>query len=151
MKYFIIFFILFPTMVFAGTTKLYTDDDIDVYRHPSDNENRAPIAGSSGSLLQEDRKPVNEKAEAEYWCDRMTKAKDKLKRAQKTLIDAGMTEAGVRGTYGRKYIGGSAVTDAAIEENKAKDEVRAAQDEVNYIEEDARRKSIPPGWLYCNY
>jgi hypothetical protein len=148
----IIFIILtccfYGTLAFAGT-KLYMDDDLNDYRHPSDNQNTMPT--QNYSLETTPSQPLSGKADAEYWCDRMTKANNRLERAQKALIDSGMTAAGVRGTYGRKYIGGSAVADTTIEENRAKDEVRAAQDDLNNIEEEARRKSIPPGWLYCNY
>jgi len=139
------FFLLFSSNVFCA--KLFTDDDLEGYDYSNGQTERAP--DTSLHVIQS-RGP-SQKEDAEYWCNRMTAAKDRLKRAIKGLIDKGITESDIRSSYGRRYIGASAVANAAIEEDKARDEARAARDDVNNIEEEAHRKEIPPGWLYCNY
>jgi hypothetical protein len=142
--YLIIFLLSLPLLSFAADRKVFTDDDLQQYQYghtprETTQEINNPLSGVQG------------KKDAKWWCDTMTAAKDRLEQAQKALIDAGMTEVNIKNTYGKKYIGASAVADAKIEENKAKDEVRSAQDALKKLEDDAHREGVPPGWLYCNY
>ncbi len=93
----------------------------------------------------------SEEEEREYWCDRGTKAQDRIRRAEKSTRDALVTETWTRNTYGSKHAGSQAVASTTIEANKAVDEYRAAQDDWERLQEEAQRRSIPPGWLYCNF
>lgn len=130
---------------FADNSKVYTDDDLSRYQYGNGDQmgGRDEVNSSSVSSSKSDDKY--------HWCDISTAANERLKRAQKALIDIGMKDAEVRARYGSRYSGSQAVAATGIEENKAKDEVRAAQDAIRQLEEDATRRNIPPGWLYCNF
>jgi hypothetical protein len=149
-KYIVIIFLLVLSVLFAGSASAFTDEDLEKYKS-HDVEIQKDTEINLNQDTSPSQRPVNETAEAESWCDRMTKAKDRLRRAALAAVDSGSTAAGIQGTYGRKYIGGTAVVDSRIEYNKAKDELRAAEDDVKNIEEEAQRKNIPPGWLRCQF
>ena len=147
---FIIIMIVLCSPAFAGSSKAYTDDDLENYS----KENRIPSSPDTVAAPHSSDIPkvgASEKDQAEQWCQRATQAKDRITKAKKTLYDSASTEVDTRRTYGRRYIGSTAVATTSIETDRARNELRDAEDDYKRIVEEADRKGIPPGWLYCNY
>jgi hypothetical protein len=141
--------ILISAFSVYAAEKVYTEDDLKSYDYGNGEVDNDKSDSSHSFQLKSSETSQN--SEAEYWCNRMTNAKNRVKNAFLATVDSGVTARGVQKTYGTRYIGGQAVADARIEENKARNELRSAEDDVRNIEEEAHRKGIPPGWLDCNF
>jgi len=148
---FIIILIILCPPVFAENPKVYSDDDLEIYgRGIKQEEPDAPISKEQPQY-DLNISDTSKREQAEIWCQRSTKAKDRIERAKQALADSEITELSTRATYGRRYIGADAVATTSVATDRARKELRDAEDEYNRLIEEADRKSIPPGWLYCNY
>jgi hypothetical protein len=140
--------LMFITPVYAIRT--FTNEDIEKYQGEEITSEEipappAPIIKNESQQSNDDK----EQAKKDYWCNRATQARNRQARAAKALTDALVTEASISAQYGDRYSGAQAVTNATIERNRAADEARAAKDDLEQIEEEARKKGIYPGWLRC--
>ena len=98
------------------------------------------------------QKPEEEKGEA-WWRQRMTQARDELRRnemfaeALQTRINALTTDFASRDDpYQRARIGEDRGK-AMAELDRVRSEIELQKKKIGEIEEEARRASVPPGWL----
>ncbi|MFO0753938.1 MAG: hypothetical protein U0411_11535 [Thermodesulfovibrionales bacterium] len=163
----ILFSLLFFSLLFpfspaaAGDTAVqgegavYTDRDLEKYKNPSDSEHEKQGKKSVKTEgRKEDPAKAKERQEQEYWCKRAQFHQKKLEKAQREVEKAQAKRAALEeeaaGEIGatRKKVEKSIKETEKRLQNAQKDRAEREKD-LGRIEEEARRKGIPPGWLRC--
>ncbi len=125
----------------------FSNDDIDKYRNPSDNRpqerRRAPA-----STIKNDNKKTRGKQEQEYWCKRATMAKRKIENAGRDVREQ---EEDISREESKNVRTSRKMNTLKSRLKKAKDHLSSAERDLNDIEHEAHRKSVPPGWLRCQF
>ncbi len=147
---FIVLLLILPCIVFAGESPVFTDMDLQKYKRSSDSEVQYQEY-ETPKITEPEYSVSDERAQRESWCERATKARNRVEKTKRALISASETYIRIKTTYGTRYAGAKAVTEASIEMNKAEAEAIDAENEMKRIEDEAHRKSIPPGWLQCRF
>ncbi len=125
----------------------FSNDDIEKYRNPSDNRpqerRRAPA-----STIKNDNKITREKQAQDYWCKRATAAKRKIDYAGRDVRER---EEDISHEESKNVRTSRKMNTLKSRLKKAKDHLSSAERDLNDIEHEAHRKSIPPGWLRCQF
>jgi hypothetical protein len=133
---------------------LFTNDDIEKYRQPSDNkpQEQKPQQQQKKTVpsakKDEDKKNQGKQGQ-EYWCKRTTAAMRKIEKAAQDVREREeeiSREQSKNGHTSRKKN-----TTLQGKLKKAKDHLSSAERDLSDIEHEAHRKSIPPGWLRCQF
>jgi hypothetical protein len=149
---FIVFLIILLAGLFpcAGSAEQdippFSNKDLERYRSASD-EAPVPVTALKAEKPAATRK--DEQREKNYWCSRaqtyqkkIDRARDKVKEVEQLASDESgglaFSESRLKKPTRKKY-------------ERAKKELREAERELQYLEEDAHRKDIPPGWLRCQF
>jgi FtsZ-interacting cell division protein ZipA len=138
---------LFPS---AGSAEqdipTFSNKDLERYKSPSD-ETTVPAAAQKVEKPRKTRK--DEQREKNYWCSRARSYQKKIDRAKEKVKEVEQLAS--------DESGGQAFTESRLKKptrkkyEKAKKELKEAERELQYLEEDAHRKDIPPGWLRCQF
>ncbi len=126
---------------------LFTNDDIDKYRYPSDNRPQEQKR-TAPSTIKDGNKKAREKQEQEYWCKKATVVKKKIENAGR---DVRGREEDISREQSKSVRTSRKINTLQSRLKKAKDHLSSAERDLNDIEHEAHRKSIPPGWLRCQF
>jgi hypothetical protein len=124
----------------------FSNKDLERYKSPTDE---APVPATRRTVAKRRTAGKDEQREKDYWCNRarayqkkIDRARDKVKEVEQLASDESgglaFTESRLKKPTRRKY-------------ERAKKELKEAERELRYLEEDAHRKDIPPGWLRCQF
>lgn len=130
-----------------GKTPSFTNDDIDKYRSPSDNRPREQSRTAPATVKDGNRK-AREQQEQDYWCKRATIAKKKIEQAGRDVKER---EEDLSREQSKSVRTSRKMNTLQSRLKKAKDHLSSAERDLNDIENEAHRKSIPPGWLRCQF
>jgi hypothetical protein len=125
---------------------VYSNQDLEKYKLPSDSR---PVEIRKRDIREErkiDARTAKDNLERERWCKRTTAQKRKIEKAQ---YDVQTSEKALRREEERDVHDtkkGKQLRDR-LEQEKRK--LAVAEGEMNDIENEARRKGVPPGWLRC--
>jgi hypothetical protein len=138
---------LFPCAGSAGQDiPTFSNKDLERYKSPTD-ETPAPATRQTASKRRTARN--DQQREKDYWCSRAQAYQKKIDRAQDKVKDVEQLAS--------DESGGQAFTESRLKKptrrkyERAKKELKEAERELRYLEEDAHRKDIPPGWLRCQF
>ncbi len=142
---------LFPGVVRAADpaqqeTPTFSNKDLEKYSNPSD-ETPVPAAGRTIEKIA--TTGTGEQREKNYWCSKANEYRKKIDRARDEVQDVERLAS--------RENGGEAFAESRLRKptrkkyEKAKKRLREAERELQYIEDDAHRKDIPPGWLRCQF
>ncbi|MBZ0158198.1 MAG: hypothetical protein K8I29_18535 [Alphaproteobacteria bacterium] len=137
-----------------GEGQVYTNRDLKQYRNPSDarQEKRSAKAGDK----KEDAAKAKERQEQEYWCKRAQFHRKKIEKAQREMEKAEAKRAALQ----EDAAGAAGQKKKTLEKNiknterrlqSARKELAERERDLGGIEEEARRKGVPPGWLRCQF
>ena len=123
----------------------FTNQDLEKYR--TDDSAAAPAAFRTEARKRTAKR--DEQKDKAYWCKRareyqkkIDRAKDEVKDSEKDVSDdsgaSNLSERKASKSSRRKY-------------EQAKKQLREAQRDLSYLEEEAHRRDIPPGWLRCQF
>ncbi len=141
--------LLFP--VFAASAEngsqkeapVYTNEDIEKYKMPSDN--KAPdIIINKASEKTERSKKANEEREQEYWCKKALQYKNKRERMQDNISD-------IEKMLMRENICWKTKKALRKKLEDAQKKMKYADKDLTDLEDEAHRKGIPAGWLRCQF
>jgi hypothetical protein len=123
----------------------FSNQDLEKYKSPDDN------ASAQGAVRVEKMNRTakrDEQREKENWCSRARECQKKIDRAKDELKDeedrtnddsgTGLKKHKMRKQTRRNYV-------------QARKKLREAERDLSYLEEEAHRKDIPPGWLRCQF
>jgi predicted nucleic acid-binding Zn-ribbon protein len=125
----------------------FTNDDIDNYRMPSDNSPQEQRKTAPSAIKDESRK-ARGKQEQEYWCKRANVVKRKIEKADRELRER---EEEISHEQSKSVRTSRKMNTLQSRLKKAKDHLSSAERDLSDIENEAHRKSIPPGWLRCQF
>ncbi|MBI5848577.1 MAG: hypothetical protein HZB31_11660 [Nitrospirae bacterium] len=126
---------------------LFTNDDIDKYRKSSDNKPQEQGKISPSAKKDEGTK-ARGKQEQEYWCKRAAVAKRKIEKAEREVKEQ---EEEISRERSKSVHTSRKMNTLQSRLKKAKDHLSSAEGDLTDIENEAHRKSIPPGWLRCQF
>jgi phage-related minor tail protein len=138
---------LFPCAASAGQdTPTFSNRDLERYKSPTDG---TPAPATRRTAAKRRTARDDRQREKDYWCSKaqacqkkIDRARDKVKEVEQLASDESggltFTESRLKKPTRRKY-------------EKAKKDLKKAERELRYLEEDAHRKDIPPGWLRCQF
>jgi len=129
---------------------LYSNDDIENYRSPSDKRPKEQIrtAPSIKSVTKDESKRSREKQDQDYWCKRATTAKKKIEHAGREVREQ---EEDISREQSKKVQTSGKIKTLQSRLKKAKYRLSSAERDLNDIESEAHRKGIRPGWLRCQF
>jgi hypothetical protein len=123
----------------------FSNKDLEKYKSPSDN---APMPAPAPKV-ETTRTSTQQQREEMYWCRKAREYQKKIDRAQEKVKDAERLAS--------EESGGQAFTESRMKKptrrkyEKAKKELKEVRRELQYLEEDAHSKDVPPGWLRCQF
>ncbi len=125
-------------------TPYFSNEDIERYKMPSDNKSQ----GSGAAMTYDKEQRMREKKEhqeSESWCKKANSARRRIEKAQDEILEAKKELS--EEDMGRKKKA------AALRKKLGKAEKlkEYAERDLSDLEEEARRKDIPPGWLRCQF
>ena len=123
----------------------FSNKDIEQYRKSPD-----AVPGKTGKAVQEERKTAAKAAREgqEAWCKRARAQKKKIAQAQYDLDKA---KKDLSAAKEKDFRGNKKSTRLQDRVERAKQRLSDEEQEMNDLEDEARRKSIPPGWLRCQF
>jgi flagellar biosynthesis GTPase FlhF len=124
----------------------YSNRDIEKYKQPSDSRPVETKKSNSKEERKMDARTAKDNLERERWCKRTTAQKKKI---EKTKYDVQTTEKALRREEERDFHGTKKSKQMRDRLDQQKRKLAAEEGELNDIENEARRKSVPPGWLRC--
>lgn len=130
-----------------GKTPSFTNNDIDNYRNPSDNRPREQRKTTASAVKDGNRK-AREQQEQDYWCKRANNLKRKIENAGQEVRER---EEQIAREQSKNIRTSRKMNTLQSRLKKAKDHLSSAERDLNDIENEAHRKSIPPGWLRCQF
>jgi peptidoglycan hydrolase CwlO-like protein len=92
-----------------------------------------------------------EKEEKEYWCKRATEYRKKIEKAQEDFEETEKKLAELEGNPLPNAKSKKALKQLNSKLRKSKKQLRNAERDLSYFEDEAHRKGIPPGWLRCQF
>lgn len=127
-----------------GESVVYTNEDIEKYRKPSDKiarDAKAPVARE----LKEQAKGAESQKEKDYWCKKATAYRKGIEEAGDNVKEAENKLSGLKPKDKKK------ISQAQKNLERARKELRMRERDLSDLEEEAHRKGIPPGWLRCQF
>lgn len=140
---------LFPGFAFGEDKKeapLYTNQDIEKYKKPSDSKSAAVRTDKTSEKSGKSQK-LKEEHEREYWCKTATSYKRKIEKVKDDIAEAEKElsgESSMHISYKKKKTIQNKIT-------KSKKQLRYAEKDLAEFEGEAHRKEVPPGWLRCQF
>lgn len=125
---------------------LYTNQDIEKYKKPSDSKSRVVRTDKAEGKKEKSQKS-KEELEKEYWCKTATSYKKKIEKIKDEIAEAEKElsgESSMSLSYKKKETIQNKIT-------KSKKQLRYAEKDLNGLEDEAHRKEVPPGWLRCQF
>ncbi|MCL4476034.1 MAG: hypothetical protein M1508_07400 [Nitrospirae bacterium] len=124
---------------------VFTNQDVEKYKNPSDSGPRTVRTDRTAEIKEKAQK-IKKEREKEYWCKKATQYRKKIEMANDDIAEAEKELSGESSvlSYKKKRV-------AQDKLNKAKRRLKYAEKDLAEIEEEARRKEIPPGWLRCQF
>ncbi|MEK6582801.1 MAG: hypothetical protein AAB017_03910 [Nitrospirota bacterium] len=125
---------------------LYTNQDIEKYKRPSDSKSQVVRADKTSEKSGKSQK-LKEEHEKEYWCKTATSYKKKIEKIQDDIAEAEKElsgESSMSLSYKKKKAIQNKIT-------KSKKQLRYAEKDLAEFEGEAHRKEVPPGWLRCQF
>jgi hypothetical protein len=124
----------------------FSNKDLERYKSPSDE---TPVPATGQTVTKRRTAKKDDRREKNYWCSKaqtyqkkIDRARDKVKEVEQLASDESgglaFSESRLKKPTRKKY-------------EKAEKELKGAERELQYLEEDAHRKDIPPGWLRCQF
>ncbi len=124
----------------------FSNQDLEKYRSPADS------SVVPGTVRAEERNRTakrDEQKEKTYWCRKASEYQKKIDRAKDEVKDSEKLASDDRnGTTLREHKPGKA---DRKKYEQAKRQLREAERDLSYLEEEAHRKDVPPGWLRCQF
>lgn len=149
----LLIFISITLLPLAGTgwceekPQVYSNEDIEKYRNPSDNrstvQKRDVAAEKSG-----EKKIAREKQDQEQWCRRATALRRKIDLAKHELSE---TEKDIARENEKKVQTSGKKSSLRTRYKKAQYNLSRAEMDLSDLENEAHRKGIKPGWLRCQF
>jgi predicted nucleic acid-binding Zn-ribbon protein len=143
----VVFYFFSGTGYCEGKPPSYSNDDIENYRNPSDNRPQEKGKAAISSKHDAGRK-TRGKQDQEYWCKRATTIKEKIELAGRDVKER---EEDISREQSKNVHTSRKMNTLQDRLKKAKDRLSSAERDLNDIEHEAHRKSIPPGWLRCQF
>lgn len=126
-------------------TPVYSNRDIEKYKQPQDSR---PVE-TKRDIREErrlDAREAKNNQERERWCKRANEQKKKIEKAQ---YDVQSAEKALRHEEEKDLHGGKKSKQLRDKLQLAKRKLANEERDLSDIENEARRKEIPPGWLRC--
>jgi hypothetical protein len=125
---------------------VYSNQDIEKYKLPSDSRPVEIKKRGTGEERKMDARMAKDNLERERWCKRTTAQRRKIEKAQYEVrtTEKALKHEEERDVHDTKK---SKQLRDRLEQDKRK--LTVAEGEMNDIENEARRKGVPPGWLRC--
>ena len=135
----------------AGDSQVYTNEDLEPYVRQYESEDKFTRPSEKDGKHGKASGRVRHVDQQEYWCKRGTAAQEKVDRAKEKVVKAEEYCAEMRSK--KFWRGGSQGKVAASERKleKAKEDLRSAEQSYRKTDDEAHRKGIPPGWLRCQF
>ena len=143
----------------AAPKKVYTNDDLKAAPPPSPGSITTPAtpdakdASKEAAAKKDEAKPPEEEKGEEYWRQRMSQAREQLRRdemfreALQTRINSLTNDFSARDDpYQRAQIADDRQK-AVGEMARVTEEIATLKKQIADIEEEARQAGVPPGWL----
>lgn len=125
----------------------YSGKDTEKYRSSADAQ-PSGAQKSSRKAGKKDSRTTTDKKEQERWCKEATSRKKKIEKAQQNVREAEMNIAKEKekGFHTDKE-------KSKLQEKlaKAKTRLKAEEQSLSDLENEAHRKGVPPGWLRCQF
>ncbi|MGC2064489.1 MAG: hypothetical protein WA610_16085 [Thermodesulfovibrionales bacterium] len=141
------------SVVLAAEPQVFKNSDLDKYSGGSATQATEPPQPSDNTGKQH-RGTVNGSVASEkYWCDMATASDNRIKRAEENLSNAKSkrAEAWRKLNSGNRYAAVEADAQAQRDQENAEAELAEAKQEKERLQDDARQKNIPSGWLRCQF
>ncbi len=148
--------------------KVFTNKDLEEYKRPSDNQKETADEASNDKSKKkmtyflkpkqkkdEDyRKKIEEEKEErlqKYWCRKGSQYRRKVEKAEMRVKEAEEYLSEVEHDYASASTRSCRRKGAENKLKRAKQWLKEAEDDLSYIEDEAHRQWIPPGWLRCQF
>lgn len=151
--------IIFTALIFVETvpagdsssqkeTPVYTNQDVEKYKKTSDSEPQSTKIDRTvekSSERREKTEKIKEEREQEYWCKKATQYRKNIDKIKEEISE---TEKTLSGESGEKL---SHKKKKGLKKNLERNnkKLKYAKQDLFELENEAHRKSIPPGWLRC--
>jgi hypothetical protein len=140
---------VFPVAVMAED-KVFTNQDIEKYKKPSDSEPQSTKIDRTIDKTSERREKaekIKEEREREYWCKKATQYRRNIDKIKEEIAE---TEKALSGESGEKLFHKKK---KGLKKKLQRDNKRLkyARQDLAEIEDEAHRNKIPPGWLRCQF
>ncbi len=124
----------------------FSNRDLEKYKSPADST-AAPATVRIGKSDRTARR--DEQKDKAYWCSRAREYQKKIDRAKDEVKDS---EKRASNDSGGTNLGEHKLSKSSRNKyEQAKKQLREAQRDLSYLEEEAHRRDIPPGWLRCQF
>ena len=124
---------------------VYSNSDIEKYKQPYDSR-PAETKRDAREERKLDARQAKNNLERERWCKRATEQKKKIEKAQ---YDVQSAETALRREEEKDFHGGKKSKQLQGRVEQARRKLASEERELNDIENEAHRNSVPPGWLRC--
>jgi hypothetical protein len=124
----------------------FSNKDLEKYKSPADD---APVTAAERPVEPGKTTKKDEQREKNYWCGRAQEYQKKIDRAQEKVRDVERIASEESG--GQTFAESKMKKPTRRKYEKAKKDLKEAERDLQYVEEDAHRKDIPPGWLRCQF
>ena len=124
---------------------VYSNSDIEKYKQPYDSR-PAETKRDAREERKLDARQAKNNLERERWCKRATAQKKKIEKAQ---YEADSAEKALKREEEKDFHGGKKSKQLQGRAEQARRKLASEERELNDIENEAHRNSVPPGWLRC--
>jgi hypothetical protein len=137
----------------APAAKVLTNEDLPRAAAPAPTPTAAPEPDRAAAADKPADKPEEPAKDEAWWRQRMTQAREELRRnemfaeALQTRINSLTTDFAARDDPFQRAKIGDERAKATLELDRVKADVESNRKKLADIEEEARRASVPPGWL----
>jgi hypothetical protein len=148
--------------------KVFTNKDLEEYKIPSDDTKKTADDVSQKTskkkktyyfnkkqMNEEDFRKRKEEAKEErlqkYWCRKGSQYRRKVEKAEMGVKDAEEYLSEVEHDYASASTRSCRRKGAEKGLKLAQQFLKEAEDDLSYIEDEAHRQWIPPGWLRCQF
>jgi hypothetical protein len=121
----------------------FSNEDVERYKMPSDDKAPGKRVNST-ETAEEKAREKKEQLDRENWCKRANSYKRKIERAQDEISEIEKDFSAEKMSQKKKI-----ALDKKL--RKAEKKKEYAEKDFADLEEEARRKDVPPGWLRCQF
>jgi hypothetical protein len=130
----------------AQDVPTFSNKDLERYKRPSDE---IPFPATGQPVAKRRTTGKDQQQEKNYWCSKAQAYQTKIDRARDRVEDVAKLAS--------DESGGTAFCESRLKKptrrkcERAKKDLKEAERELQYLQEDARREDVPPGWLRCQF